>query len=81
MQKYTRRPEQVHAIEWTGDNLEAFKAAFPGREFIQRKNDLEIRGMGQKEKVSKGDYVVQSAEGIVYRTSKSFFLDKYEVAG
>lgn len=64
--KYVHTPRsagKVEAVQWTGDNIEEFREAFPDQTFSKKIDGrLEITGKGGTSLVDKGDYTTRVAD-------------------
>lgn len=65
--KYSLRPKEIHALEWTGDNWDEMNAFTEGK-FFRYKRDIwverdNIRDVRSTDRAWIGDYVIRDADG------------------
>lgn len=81
---YKKKPVEVKAIKWTGDNFEAIKK-FAGDNVKIEDGELIIKTLEDgkdgkaKHAASIGDFVIQGIEGEFYFCKPKIFNDSYEL--
>jgi hypothetical protein len=89
VKKYKKKPVEIDAIQWTGDNLKEI-IEFTGRnessvdwswnhfEAVVKENGLKIFGLeGSSFKVSIGDMIIKGVEGEFYACKPDIFIKTY----
>lgn len=80
MSNYVKRPIEVEAVRWNGENLNELKT-FCGEKvyFIHGFNDYfpQIKTLEGNMSVSKGDYIIKGVEGEFYPCKPGIFHKTY----
>lgn len=82
--KYSLRPKEVHALEWTGDNWDEMNVFTEGK-FFRCKRDIwikrdNIRDVTPLDRAWVGDYVIKDAEGALTCMDGKEFHQVWQVA-
>ena len=80
--KVRKKPIEVEAIQWTGDNISELRNNFP--DFINnswlvgKKPELFIYTLEGNMHASIGDYIIMGIDGEFYACKESIFNKTYE---
>lgn len=80
---YRKKPVEIEAMEWTGDNFEKIKL-FAGDNVAIENNELFIKTLEDGDKIkakhvaSKGDYIIKGIKGEFYFCKPDIFEETYE---
>lgn len=81
--KVRKKPVEVEAMRWTGDNLEEIKEFAGAFEWnIEKKgstNSLLIHTLEGSMSAEKGDYIIKGVEGETYPVKPEIFNKTYEI--
>lgn len=80
MPKYVKKPVEVEAIQWNGENTTEI-LAFCHDCFSYKKNDFAVLVINTLEgtmKASIGDYVIRGIKGEFYACKPDIFLLTYD---
>lgn len=77
--KFRKRPVEINAIRWSGDNINEV-ADFIGRatNIFRKGADLRIRTLEGTMICSKGDYLIKGVKGEFYPCKPDIFRETYE---
>lgn len=89
--KYRKKPVEIEAIQWKGDNLEEI-VGFVGAKTLEITEDVEctfpkptitnstlyINTLEGKMMVSNGDYIIKGVKGEFYPCKPDIFEQTYE---
>lgn len=77
---YRRKPIQVQALQWTGDNYDLLQQFVSGdKALIQEvSGDLKLLSLNGYMTAHKGDYIIRTLHGEVYPCSQYSFKEIYE---
>ncbi len=82
MPKYVKRPVEIEAIQWTGDNRREifdfcdqsyFNTKFETGELV-----LMIQTLEGTMEASTGDYIIKGIKGEFYIADKKKFIEEYQ---
>lgn len=77
--KYRKRPLEVHAQQWTGNNFKTVSRFIGASARIEEyKGKLKLWAGTGINTVEAGDYIIRGIEGEIYPCSKSVFEATYE---
>ena len=76
--KYRRKPVEIEAIRWTGDNLIEVLAFCPKAHYEHMSQMLVIKTLQGKMYVDEGDYIIKDLEAEFYPCRPSVFRAMYE---
>lgn len=76
--KYRKKPVEVEAIRWTGDNLTEVFAFCPKAYYEQMSQMLVVKTLEGKMYVNEGDYIIKDVEDQIYPCKPSVFRATYE---
>lgn len=76
--KYRKKPVEVEAIRWTGDNLKEVFAFCSKAYYEQMSQMLVVKTLEGKMYVNEGDYIIKGVEGQIYPCKPSVFRATYE---
>lgn len=79
--KYRKKPVEIEAIQWTGNNLkevEAFVVNAKGRQFDTVGESLFIHTLEGSMRTKPGDYIIKGVENEFYPCNESIFRITYE---
>lgn len=82
MHKYVKKPVQIEAVEWTGNNIvdivefcpKCFGKPIPGTD----SSELVISTLEGPMKASVGDYIIKGLVGEFYACKPDVFLMTYD---
>lgn len=74
---YRKRPIEIKAIQWTGDNY-VDVCIFMGRTALREDNYIIIETLDGKMKASIGDYIIKGIENEFYPCKPDIFEKTYE---
>ncbi len=80
MPKYRKKPVEIEAIQWDGENTTEI-LAFCSDCFSYKKNDFAVLVINTLEgtmKASIGDYVIKGVKGEFYACKPDIFLLTYD---
>ena len=81
MAKYRKKPVEIEAIQWTGDNLKEI-LEFSDKAYIERDNyTLKIETLEGTHIANKGDYIIKGIKGEFYPCKPDIFEMTYESGG
>lgn len=78
---YKRRPIEVQALEWKGDNLDLIRDFMVGADKVlveEVNGDLKLFSLDGYMTCHQGDYIIRTKFDEVYPCSKHRFEDIYE---
>lgn len=81
--KVRKRPIEVEAIQWTGDNIDELRNSYP--EFkdnswlVGKHNDLFIYTPEGNMHASIGDYIIMGVDGEFYACKPDKFMKTYDI--
>ena len=78
IRKYVKKPLEVEALQWTGDEDEM--AEFLGQMFVVVDLDqkLCVETLEGTMKAHLGDYIIRGIKGEYYPCAEQIFLDSYD---
>ena len=79
--KYRKKPVEIEAIQWTGNNLEeveAFVVNAEGRQFDTVGESLFIHTLEGSMRAKPGDYIIKGVKDEFYPCDESIFRITYE---
>lgn len=79
--KYIRKPVEVEALEWTGDNVTEI-LAFSNACFSYEKNGVNVLAVSTLEgtmTASVGDYIIKGIQGEFYACKPDVFKLTYDL--
>ena len=76
MKKYVKKPVEVEAIQWTGDNYEDIRN-FTNGESVLLIDDLVIPTLEGDHMASVGDYIIKGVKGEFYPCKPDIFEMTY----
>lgn len=76
--RYVKRPVEVEAIQWTGDNLEELQDFC--RICLYRFGNLYIQTQEGRMRANLGDWIIQGVAGEFYPCKPDIFEATYEAA-
>lgn len=79
--KYRKKPVEIEAIQWTGDNLTEVFAFCPKAYFEHMSQMLAVKTPEGKLYVQEEDYIIKDVEGEFYPCNPSVFLAAYDEVG
>jgi hypothetical protein len=80
IQKYTKKPVTIEAIQWTEENLPAIKE-WLGENLVTYNEDLQIHYIKTLEgnmKITEGDYIIRGIKGEFYPCKPDIFYATYD---
>jgi len=77
MAKYRKKPVEIDAIKWTGENLDEIKAFMGYYEYA--KGELIIHTLEGKMKASRGDFIIKGVNGEFYPCKPDIFEKTYDL--
>lgn len=80
VQRYTKRPVMIHAIQYNGANVDLIREFTGGKlsAFNRKKDKIYINTMEGMMLVNVGDYIVRGVVGEYYSVNKTVFELTYE---
>lgn len=80
MPKFRKKPVEIEAIQWTGNNITEVVALGGTREVNHSFEDdaLEIETLEGTMKASKGDWIIKGVKGELYPCKPDIFMKTYE---
>ena len=79
MPKYRKKPVEIEAIQWTGDNLDEIRKFTGTYNFIKKETDsVGIYTLEGKMYASPGDYIIKGVKGECYPCKPDIFVETYE---
>lgn len=80
MAKYRKKPVEIEAIQWTGENAKEI-LAFAKDSYIDKDNyTLKIDTLEGTHIASRGDYIIKGVKGEIYPCKPEIFEMAYEEA-
>jgi len=93
-QRYRKRPVEVEAVQWTGENLEEIEAFSPSswfgcpdriaREYVMSGHEIPmslwVRTLEGEHRASIGDWIIKGVQGEFYPCKPDIFEATYEPA-
>lgn len=76
MPKYRKKPVEIEAIQWTGDNLDEIKKFMGYYEYA--KGNLIIKTLEGNMLASPGDYIIKGVKSEFYPCKPNIFKETYE---
>lgn len=76
--RYRKKPVEIEAIQWTGDNLTEVMAFCPKAHPEHMSSLLVIERLEGKLYAQEDDYIIKGVEGEFYPCSPSVFLATYD---
>ena len=77
IKQYTKKPVQIEAVQWTGDNLEEVEIFTHSKAFIKC-GQLIIPTLEGTHIASVGDYIIKGVKGEFYPCKPDIFAETYE---
>jgi hypothetical protein len=78
--RWRQKVQEVEAIQWTGDNLEAIQALTgPERAYLFRNGRLCVVTLGER-LLEVGCWVIRTGDGEIWVTAEKSFAHNYEPA-
>jgi len=79
MGMYRKKPVEIEAIIWKGDNLEEIMAMSKSREaWCGNKDEMFIKTLEGTMKAKLGDYIIKGVKGEIYPCKPDIFILTYE---
>lgn len=76
--KYVKKPLEIEAIKWTGDNfIEVDEFVTAKHETFPSKGIVIINTLEGDMAANKGDYIIKGIKGEFYPCKEDIFLDTY----
>lgn len=80
--RYRKKPVEVSAVKWTGDNLNDIADLIGNASNVYRKNNnLSIRTLEGTMTCSPGDWLIKGVKGEFYPCKPDIFTETYEPVG
>lgn len=78
--RYRKKPVEVEAVRWDGNNVEKVRAFFGGRGrfFVDRASNVRIDTLEGRMTASPGDWVIRGVKGEFYPCKPDIFEATYE---
>ena len=79
--RYIKKPVEIEAIQWTGDNLDEIKK-FVGSFLLvdEVMSRIYIRTLEGRMEASKNDYIIKGVDGEFYPCKPTIFEKTYDKA-
>ena len=77
IKKYIKKPVQIEAVQWTGDNLEEI-GEFTGSKAFIAYGELIIPTLEGTHLAREGDYIIKGVQGEFYPCKSDIFAETYE---
>lgn len=77
MPNYTHRPLQVFATQYTGENAEEIRVAFPELNIVTRHNGAYLYILNIREPLCVSDYIVRDHKGNISVMGEKEFEERY----
>jgi hypothetical protein len=79
MPKFRKKPVEIEAMQWKGNNIQEMKAFYP-RSFCSptRGNIMEIHTLEGVMTAQEGDYIIKGVQGEFYPCKPDIFAETYE---
>ena len=78
MTKYRKKPLEVEAIQWKGDNINEVQAFMKNMTIKASEDTLVISTLEGDMIASPGDYIIKGVKGEFYPCKPDIFLKSYE---
>lgn len=79
MAKYRKKPVEIEAVQWTGNNINVVDAFVgTGKEYKYENECLYIKTLEGKLKANIGDYIIKGVNGEFYPCKPDIFEKTYE---
>lgn len=83
MRRYVKRPVEVEAVQWTGDNRPEIwdfcSLSYFNTDMETGKLKLMIQTLEGTMEASKGDYIIKGIQGEFYPVKENIFNLSYEL--
>ena len=80
MPKYRKKPVEIEAVLWTGENIDELCSFMRWRNLDHDpRNGLVIRTLEGQHKASVGDYIIKGVAGEFYPCKPEIFAATYEL--
>lgn len=76
--KYRKKPVEIEAVRWTGENLEEIEKFAKGALVHRGSVDIVISTLEGLMRASKGDYIIKGIAGEFYPCKPDIFKATYE---
>jgi len=76
---YTKKPMNIEAIQWTGDNIEEITIFIKGDAEFDMSNILTINTLEGKHKANINDYIIKGIKGEFYPCKPDIFEASYSM--
>lgn len=76
--RWRKRPIDVEAVQWTGDNLDVIRRFVGGDLAWTARDEVGIRTLEGELRASKGDWIIRGVHGEFYPCKPDVFADTYE---
>lgn len=77
MAKYRKKPVEVDAVQWTGNNVDEIEE-FGSLDVWFNENELYVITLEGTMKASVGDYIIKGVHGEFYPCKPDIFAKTYE---
>ena len=79
MPKYRKKPVEIEAIQWEGDNYNEINSFFGSDKFIGGENNsIVIRTLEGRMLANVNDWIIKGIKGEFYPIKNDIFLETYE---
>lgn len=78
MAKYVKKPVEIEAIQWTGENLNEIVMFTDMHNLQCGENELKIKTLEGNIIASKGDYIIRGIKGEFYPCKPDIFEQTYD---
>jgi hypothetical protein len=79
--KYRKKPVEIEAIQWTGDNLVEISQFMTNGRYDSKTQTIQIETLEGTMSANIGDYIIKGVKGEFYPCKPDIFEQTYDKVG